>query len=416
MIWKYAYKHWVGAVFLAVIISSGSAGYGTASSFCVEEFYTQSAEEQQSGLVEKVQALVDEIRQKLAMSRPVKVISCGQARKAVAVDRGLTKATPRGNYLVFDPIWVNEVIGEEQSDPVKKTEAVALFGHELGHFINGHLTEPPQRLPREVEAEADQTAGCAVARMARSWRGLRNLLSRIRQRKDESYPDRLTSLASARQGFINCGGTPDAVELILEDHLQYGIGDEVPNNIKLNELNNKNYFLSEKKELDGSDSQNAFDVYAILYEIDSRRRVMRVLIYFVPEYVNADMYINRRILSFSSYSSYFVHMGKFIDACGSRLRDVANSISEALGSRIEVEGHRPNSSDFLDYKHLGVPLYKIVSGEYIISGAFFLREVTPVDPQETSDVFLDNWFYDNENLIVMQRAYCQPVFSIKVSK
>lgn len=412
---EYPHKRWARAAFLAVVICGVSAGYGGASPFCVEEYYSHPAEEQQSVLSDRVQALVDEIRQKLAMSRSVKVISCGQARKAVAVDRGLTTA-PRGNYIVFDPIWVTEVIGEEQNDPVKKTEAVALFGHELGHFINGHSTEQPQRPLREIEAEADHTAGCAVARMGRSWRGLRNLLSRIRQRKDEYYPDRLTSLSAAKQGFVLCGGTPDAVEQLLGDNLQFGIGDEIPSSQKLDEINRRSYVFSKIKEIDGSVPQNSVEIYSIVYEVDGSRRVTSVIVYFAPEYLNGDIFKSGRVVSFSSYSGYFTHMAKFISACDSRLKDVASSIGKNIGGRLEASPIRASSSDFVNYKHLGTPYYSVRHGEYLISGTFSLHEVTSLEPSDKSHIFLDNWFYDNENMIVLQRAYCHPVFSIKISK
>lgn len=135
------------------------------------------------------------------------VLPCAYVEKAVAyfpnafhVDLGV----PARNYFIYDPDWTREVIGGDN------WQAVALFGHELGHFWLSHFEQPGKsRIVKEEEA--DQFSGCIVAKLGGPWEAVEDLLSRIRRDTATSkYPDRLTSLEKARQGYDDCTDASDA--------------------------------------------------------------------------------------------------------------------------------------------------------------------------------------------------------------
>ena len=109
-----------------------------------------------------------------------------------------TSDIPYKQYIIYNPSWVQDVIGED------RTQAVALFGHEFGHFAGYHFTTQ-KHLSREVkELQADLFAGCAVARDGGEWERLEALFSRLRRSEDDLYPNRLKSLEQARIGFERC--------------------------------------------------------------------------------------------------------------------------------------------------------------------------------------------------------------------
>ncbi|MGR4871849.1 M48 family metalloprotease [Variovorax sp. LARHSF232] len=106
---------------------------------------------------------------------------------------------PDGEYILYDPDWFREVIGDDRD------QAIALFGHELGHFYNRHFERKMSE--EEKETEADVSAGCAVARLSGDFSRLQNLLSRIRTESGGGgYPSRETSVKAAKQGFDDCLG------------------------------------------------------------------------------------------------------------------------------------------------------------------------------------------------------------------
>lgn len=148
--------------------------------------------------------LIMRVGESIGLQRPVKVIPCPQVAKAYAWPGGQKDGVPDGEYIIYNPDWVREVIGKDQ------VQAVALFGHELGHFLNGDFTVRKD-VPRRIqERDADRFAGCAVAKISGDFSKLEDLLSRLRLERDSVYPDRLTSIESAKLGFNSCGSVRTA--------------------------------------------------------------------------------------------------------------------------------------------------------------------------------------------------------------
>lgn len=174
--------------------------------YCVREFFRQ-AEEKESDepdlslgfAAPDVEQLVGEVASAIGLdTNGITVISCSEAMKAEATYFGDDDDAPIGEYIVYDPIWLREVIGKN------RPEAIALFGHELGHILNRHWTTNKSRTRLQKETEADKFAGCAVGALGLEWASLESLLSRIRGDVETTYPSRENSLKAARSGFDQC--------------------------------------------------------------------------------------------------------------------------------------------------------------------------------------------------------------------
>lgn len=152
--------------------------------------------------------LVAKVARSISFQQNIKVVYCDTGiDKALAWPARHYTGIPDGDYIAVNPVWFREVIGDDQ------VQAVALFGHELGHFSGRHF-ESRSDIPQEQkEAEADHFAGCAVARTSGDWKSLENLLVRIRPDvAGMGYPSRAQSLKTAREGFDDCwsGRPPDS--------------------------------------------------------------------------------------------------------------------------------------------------------------------------------------------------------------
>lgn len=187
------------ASFLAALCVSGHASAQSAT--CVSTYLAKRKIEPTLGITASdAERLVSRVAQSLALTRPVTVVPCTFAEKAYAWVGRPDDSSPEGEYIIYNPDWVREVLGKDE------VQAVALFGHELGHFLNGDFTTR-KGLPRsQLERDADRFAGCAVARLSGDFSRFEDLLSRLRLEKDVYYPDRLSSIQSAKDGFESCRG------------------------------------------------------------------------------------------------------------------------------------------------------------------------------------------------------------------
>lgn len=146
------------------------------------------------------EALIARVARSIGLSQSVSVVPCRFSSKAISWYARNVPDVPNGEYVIYNPDWVREVIGKDE------IQAIALFGHELGHFVNRHFDTRQDLTLKEKETEADHFAGCAVARLKGNFATLENLLSRLRTEVDANYPNRLTSIESAKKGYADCGG------------------------------------------------------------------------------------------------------------------------------------------------------------------------------------------------------------------
>jgi Trypsin-like peptidase domain len=184
---------------LSLTIPTGKAKAEWASGACIKQYYKQPP----TLGIDRSEAsnLIDRVARSIGLTLKIVVIPCVFAEKAFSTQIQEAKPEiPPGQYIVYNPIWVREVIGNDQ------VQAIALFGHELGHLFNQDFTLNANLSPVEKETRADHFAGCAVARLNGDWSALESLFSRLRnENKDQFYPDRLTSLEAAKAGFEECG-------------------------------------------------------------------------------------------------------------------------------------------------------------------------------------------------------------------
>jgi hypothetical protein len=170
---------------------------------CARQYFTQLTKEGPTLGFSQSQAeiTVARVARSIAFQQKVTVIYCERVLRALAWAAKSQDGIPDGDFIEVNPVWLREVIGNDE------TQAIALLGHELGHFLGRHF-ESRASIPQEQkEAEADQFAGCAVARLSGNWSALENLLSRIRTESGgNGYPSRAESLRAARQGYDDCGG------------------------------------------------------------------------------------------------------------------------------------------------------------------------------------------------------------------
>ena len=162
-----------------------------------------------SETVPDAEELLRQIGSKLGLDRDISITSCRLIEKVEAWAASPNEITESlrnagvgpGRYIVYNPIWVREVIGNDRD------QAVFVFGHEFGHFLGGHFFEKSGISRVKKELEADRFAGCASARMLAQWPSIENLVSRIRPpSSDGYYPSAREALSQVEVGFKECGG------------------------------------------------------------------------------------------------------------------------------------------------------------------------------------------------------------------
>lgn len=187
--------------FLALLLMTmGGSGIAYAQSAnCVSTYMAAKKSDQILGIAATdAERHVSRVAQSIGLKRPVIVVPCTSIQKAYAWPGEPGKS--EGEYIIYNPTWVREVLGKDE------VQAIALFGHELGHFYNADFTSRKNLSRQQQELDADRFAGCAVARTSGDFAKLEDLLSRLRLEKDAYYPDRLSSIESAKEGFKECGG------------------------------------------------------------------------------------------------------------------------------------------------------------------------------------------------------------------
>lgn len=134
----------------------------------------------------------------------IKIVPCGSVQNGAWAFSPPAGATlPPGDYIFYNPEWVRDVLASD------RTRAVAFFGHEFGHLAKRHFGERDSLSMKAKETEADEFAGCAVARFGGDWNMLEDLFTDIRPANENNpdYPSAATSLQVAKAGFQRCGGT-----------------------------------------------------------------------------------------------------------------------------------------------------------------------------------------------------------------
>ncbi|MDZ5448622.1 M48 family metalloprotease [Labrys sedimenti] len=211
---------------------------------CIKDYYAHKA----LGIAQSdAEQIVKEIGAAMAIKSDIVVIPCQYANRvqSTIVQDSTFDGVIEGEYIVYDPRWFQEVLG------TNKVEIIAVLGHELGHFVQRHLSFRRNIPDREKEEEADFFAGCAVASMGRPWQSMFDLLERIRLETDDVYPDRLRSEEVAKRGYDTCSRTPLPSPQVSDLKLSV-----IANSYSLKFLANNRLFAN----LDIHDWQNGADI------------------------------------------------------------------------------------------------------------------------------------------------------------
>lgn len=188
-------SHFLPMLMIYILLTATGA---RAQSSCVKEYLLNESLGIESG--ETVQIISDTLR-RIGLTNNITLVQCDTfTKKVVAWSPPEGSDIKEGEYVIYDPEWVREVVGDD------RTQVIFLFAHESAHFINRHFGSR-RNLPRkQMETEADKFGGCAVARMEADFDSLLNVLGRIRKTEDAIYPNREEAIAAAREGFTDCGG------------------------------------------------------------------------------------------------------------------------------------------------------------------------------------------------------------------
>lgn len=175
-------------------------------SLCVTQHFAELKKGSSLGITRTVaENLVSRISASISFPNKIQVVYCQYVDRARAYAPKGVPDVPDGEYITVNQIWLREVLGEDE------VQAIALLGHEIGHYSGRHFESRSNISLHDKETEADRAAGCAVARLSGKFSKVEDLFSRLRAAKAEGgYPSRAQSLAAAREGFKNCGGESPA--------------------------------------------------------------------------------------------------------------------------------------------------------------------------------------------------------------
>lgn len=156
----------------------------------------------------QAEVLLQEVSQSISFPNNIRIAYCGDyIEKIQAWPAKNIAEVPDGDYILVNQDWLREVLGND------RTQAIALFGHEIGHFSGRHFESRESISRVQKETEADRAAGCAVGRLSGDLPRLEDLLSRLRTVSGgNGYPRQEVSLAAARDGFRNCNASPRPIE------------------------------------------------------------------------------------------------------------------------------------------------------------------------------------------------------------
>ncbi|QCP12087.1 hypothetical protein [Pseudoduganella umbonata] len=189
--------------FLITLLGASGPSIAQVPTLCVSQHLALIKKDgKQLGIApDEASELIGRVARSIGLSQTVTTVPCHFFSKAAAWNARDNAGIPDGDYVIYNPDWVREVIGSD------RTQAIALFGHELGHFVNRHFDTRQYLSSIDKEKEADRFAGCAVARLKGDFAALDNLFKRLRGDVSADYPDRLSSLESARGAMEIVVGT-----------------------------------------------------------------------------------------------------------------------------------------------------------------------------------------------------------------
>jgi uncharacterized protein (TIGR02145 family) len=150
----------------------------------------------------EVDNLVSEMLARFGARNRYIIMSCPQVDNCQAV---LYKGRP---YILFNPEFLQSVKRLNFSSATLPTlqardwSALTILAHELGHHINNHLINPlPDATARDMELEADQTAGFIIYMMGGEVRDMLPAYLKSPEQGSYTHPPRKARTDALEKGF-----------------------------------------------------------------------------------------------------------------------------------------------------------------------------------------------------------------------
>jgi len=260
---------------LSVVLCTMHPAKADQPLYCIQKYVAdlEKAKPSAGFAPSDAELMVAKVARSISFQQNIKVVYCDSGiDKALAWPARQYTGIPDGDYIAVNPVWFREVIGDDQ------VQAIALFGHELGHFSGRHFESRSGIAQEQKEAEADHFAGCAVARTSGDWKSLENLLGRLRPDvAGMGYPSRAQSLKTAREGFDDCGGGKQLDSAIIRAALRVSPEPDTVG-IKMNGYAPVNYMFKETKgvevQIESEDTQWLFLNGELIKPIERFNRIL----------------------------------------------------------------------------------------------------------------------------------------------
>jgi hypothetical protein len=190
------------------------AANASAQITCIQTYVSSGATSTLGFAQSDVESIVSQISKAIGLDPTgIKVVPCAGVGKVQSAYYDQADV-PLGDYVLYDPVWVREVVGNQLTGEARRQardEAVFLFGHELGHILGRHFTSS-RSLPRiDKELAADKFAGCTAGVLAADWKNIEEFIGRIRGDTDTTYPSRVRSVTATRASFDSCRSRKESI-------------------------------------------------------------------------------------------------------------------------------------------------------------------------------------------------------------
>lgn len=150
----------------------------------------------------EVDKLVSEMLSRFGARNRYIIISCPQVDNCQAT---LYKGRP---YILFNPEFLQSVkrlnFSSSNLPSLKERDwaALTILAHELGHHINNHLINPlPDATARDMELEADETAGFIIYMMGGEVKDMLPAFLRSPEQGSYTHPPRRSRIEALEKGF-----------------------------------------------------------------------------------------------------------------------------------------------------------------------------------------------------------------------
>lgn len=205
------------ALILTALSAAGLAAFGAAPAeaqltSCIRRHFERAAGSPDSlGIaLADAERIVGQLSTQAGVASRPTIVAClgGEMEKVQSLHIAqAAQGAPAGDYILYDPTWLREVIGGNV------TEATFVFGHELGHLWKGHFGASASLSRVEKETQADESGGCAVARLHSDFFIMQGIVYRLRSETDDGqYPNQAVAIEAAKKGYLGCGGPQDVVD------------------------------------------------------------------------------------------------------------------------------------------------------------------------------------------------------------